>query len=66
MPIPPGELWKLQDEERRREAAHRRIRWEARRRKLLWIIVGILSLAALSFMGRYIGMLWETLQSLSP
>lgn len=59
MPIPPGELRKLRDEERRRAAAHRRIRWEARRRKLLWIIVGLLSLVALSLIGSHLVPLLE-------
>ena len=45
MPLPPGELRKLQDEERRRAAAHRRLRWARRRRVALWLLGGALTTA---------------------
>lgn len=54
MPIPPGEIRRLRDEERRREAAHRRIRWERRRRQLLWIAALALVLTVLVLIGSQI------------
>ncbi len=51
MPIPPGEIQRLRDEERRREAVHRRIKGEHRRRKLLWIAAIILVLTVLVLIG---------------
>lgn len=39
MPILASEMRKLLDEERRREMAHRRLRWERRRRQCIWWLV---------------------------
>ncbi len=47
MPIPPGELRRLRDEERRRAAAHRRIRRERLLKRLFWILFGVLFLVSL-------------------
>ena len=55
MPIPAGEMRRLQDEERRREAAHRQLRRERRRRQLLWWLVAAAALAALLTMIRIAG-----------
>lgn len=49
MPRPPAELRKLEDEERRRTRAYRRVRWERRLRLGLWILVGTLLLLAIAF-----------------
>jgi len=48
MPRPPAELRKLDDEERRRSRAHRKLRWEGRVRAALWIL-GSIGLIALVF-----------------
>jgi hypothetical protein len=41
MPRPPSELRKLEEEERRRAHAHRRLRWEQRLRVSLWVLGGL-------------------------
>ena len=41
MPRPPSELRKLEEEERRRARAHRRLRWEQRLRLGLWLLGGL-------------------------
>ena len=54
MPRPPAELRKLEDEERRRERAHRRMRWRKRLRQGLWLLAGTLLLLALAFAARFV------------
>ncbi len=41
MPRPPAELRRIDDEERRRARAHRRLAWERRRRVVFWIAGGL-------------------------
>ena len=41
MPRPPSELRKLDEEERRRARAHRRLWWEQRLRISLWVLGGL-------------------------
>jgi hypothetical protein len=41
MPRPPAELRRIDDEERRRTRAHRRLAWERRRRVVFWIAGGL-------------------------
>lgn len=64
MPIPPGELRKLRDEERRRADAHRRIRWERLRKRFFWIFFSILVLVSLFLATPYISSLLATLGAL--
>ena len=45
----------MEEEERRRARVHRRLRWEARWRKLLWIGAVLLALAVLAFLARLAG-----------
>ena len=52
MPRPPGELRRMDDEQRRRARAHRRLLWERRRRVALWFAVGLAVLAAAAFVVR--------------
>jgi cell division septal protein FtsQ len=47
MPIPPGELRRLRDEERRRAAVHRRIRRERFLKRFFWMLIGVLLLVSL-------------------
>ena len=49
MPRPPAELRKLEEEERRRARAHRRLLWGRRLRMTLWFLggIGLLFLIAL-------------------
>jgi hypothetical protein len=47
MPRPPVELRRIEDEERRRALAHRRLAWERRRRIALWVGAGLIAAAAL-------------------
>ena len=47
MPRPPAELRKLEEEERRRARAHRRLRWKERIRQVAWAAVGGLCLLLL-------------------
>lgn len=54
MPIPPGELRRLRDEERRRAAAHRRIRRERLLKRFFWILFGVLFLVSLFLAMPYI------------
>lgn len=55
MPRPPAELRKIDDEERRRARAHRRMVWERRRRVALWFAAGLAVLAAVAFFTRLAG-----------
>jgi hypothetical protein len=55
MPRPPSELRKLEDEERRRVRAHRRLLWERRRRMGLWVLGGLVFLAVLVLFARLAG-----------
>ena len=55
MPRPPAELRKLDDEERRRARAHRRVRWERRLRIGLWILGGAVLLLAIALLARLAG-----------
>jgi hypothetical protein len=60
MLIPAGEIRRLKDEERRREAAHRRIRRDRLRKKLLWLLIGAL-LGASALIGSH----WISLHAAS-
>lgn len=55
MPRPPAELRKLEDEERRRAGAHRRLQWERRLRMGLWLLGGLLLLAVFVLFARLAG-----------
>ena len=55
MPRPPAELRKIDDEERRRARAHRRLLWERRRRVALWFAAGLAFLVAVAFIFRLAG-----------
>jgi hypothetical protein len=55
MPRPPSELRRIDEEERRRARAHRRLAWERRRRAVLWIAAGLISAAALISLARLAG-----------
>lgn len=52
MPRPPAELRRIDDEERRRTRAHRRLVWERRRRVALWFVAGLAVLTAVAFVVR--------------
>lgn len=56
MPRPPGELRKLEEEERRRARAHRRLRWHQRFRVILWLLGGVCLLAVLALLARIVGL----------
>lgn len=56
MPLPPGELRRMQDEERRRARAHRRLRWARRRRIAIWLLGGAGLLALLVLGARMAGL----------
>lgn len=45
MPRPPVELRRIEDEERRRARAHRRLKWDRRLRVAIWL-GAVLALAA--------------------
>jgi cell division septal protein FtsQ len=55
MPRPPAELRKLEEEERRRANAHRRVRWGRRLRVALWILGGIGLLGLIALLARLAG-----------
>ncbi len=50
MPRPPAELRRIEEEERRRALAHRRLAWERRRRVVLWIAGGVGILFTVGFL----------------
>ncbi len=50
MPRPPAELRKLEEEERRRARAHRRLHWQERVRRVVWIALGGLFVLFLIFL----------------
>ena len=52
MPRPPAELRRLEDEERRRALAHRRLRRDRRLRTWLWVLGGTVLLVALALFAR--------------
>jgi hypothetical protein len=54
MPRPPGELRKLEEEERRRARVHRRLRWHQRFWVILWLLCGVCLLAVLAFLARIV------------
>ena len=56
MPRPPSELRKLDEEERRRARAHRRLQWEQRLRVGLWVLGGLLLLLAIVLFARLAGL----------
>ena len=57
MPRPPAELRRIEDEERRRARAHRRLVWQRRRRVALWVTAfGLAILAAGMFIARLGGL----------
>lgn len=60
MRIPAGEIRRLKEEERRREAAHRRIRRDRLRKRLLWLLIGAL-LGASALIGSH----WISLHAAS-
>lgn len=55
MPRPPSELRKIEEEERRRARAHRRLAWERKRRVVLWVAAGLGVAAALVSIARLAG-----------
>jgi cell division septal protein FtsQ len=55
MPRPPAELRRLEEEERRRARAHRRVRWGRRLRMALWILGGIGLLVVIALLARRAG-----------
>lgn len=55
MPRPPAELRRIEDEERRRAMAHRRLAWERRRRVAFWIAGGLGILVAVGWFIRLVG-----------
>jgi hypothetical protein len=55
MPRPPAEVRKVEDEERRRARAHRRLQWERRRRMGLWLLGGLVLLAVFVLFARLAG-----------
>jgi len=56
MPRPPSELRKLDEEERRRARAHRRLQWEQRLRVGFWVLGGLLLLLAIVLVARLAGL----------
>jgi hypothetical protein len=52
MPRPPAELRRIEEEERRRARAHRRLVWERRRRVALWFVAGLAVLTAVAVVVR--------------
>jgi hypothetical protein len=54
MPRPPTELRRIEDEERRRERAHRRIRWERRWRVACWSAIALSLAGALWLFMRHL------------
>ena len=52
MPRPPAELRRIEEEERRRARAHRRLVWERRRRVALWFVAGLAVLTAVALVMR--------------
>jgi hypothetical protein len=52
MPRPPAELRRIDDEERRRARAHRRLVWARRRRVALWFVAGLAVLTAFAVVAR--------------
>ena len=55
MPRPPAELRHIEDEERRRARAHRRLRWGRRLRVGLWTLGGVVLLAVFVLCARLAG-----------
>ena len=55
MPRPPAELRKLEEEQRRRVHAHRRLRWGRRVRLASWALGGLLLLVILLLAARLVG-----------
>ncbi len=55
MPRPPAELKKLEDEERRRARAHRRLVWARRMRVTLWLLAAVGLLVVIAFLARLAG-----------
>ncbi len=56
MPRPPAELRKLDEEEKRRDRAHRRLRWGQRLRRIAWAgLVVLLLLFAALLVARLVG-----------
>lgn len=49
MPRPLSELRHMEEEERRRAKAHRRLVWQRRWRVVLWILTGLVVLAMIGF-----------------
>jgi hypothetical protein len=48
-------LRRIEDEERRRARAHRRVVWERRRRVVFWFAAGLTGLVAVAFIARLAG-----------
>ncbi len=56
MPRPPAELRKLEEEERRRDRAHRHLRWRQRMKRVAWAaLLGLLLLLATFLAARLVG-----------
>jgi len=56
MPRPPAELRKLEDEERRRSQAHRRLQWERRRHSIFLAAAVLTALGVLLLVARLAGL----------
>ena len=52
---PPAEIRRMEEEERRRARAHRRLAWERRLRTGLWILGAMLLLGGLVLVFRLLG-----------
>jgi hypothetical protein len=55
MPRPPAELRRIEDEERRRVRAHRRLKRARRLRVMIWLGAGLALAAAFVFLVRLVG-----------
>jgi predicted anti-sigma-YlaC factor YlaD len=55
MPRPPTELRRIEDEERRRACAHRRLKRERWLRVAIWLGAGVTLAAAVVFLVRLVG-----------
>ncbi len=55
MPRPPSEIRNLDDEERRRARIHRKLRWEERFRKALWLLGAIGAIALIIYLAMLFG-----------
>jgi hypothetical protein len=56
MPRPPSELRRIEDEERRRARAHRRLKRRQWLRVVIWLGAGLTLAAAVVFLSRLVGL----------